>query len=110
MSDHREIFSRTGSDHFFSSRAILPNGTLRLFPHNGLQLMINSGAKGSTVNLMQICCLLGQIELEGCRPPIMLSGKTLPAFLPFDLSPRSGGFVDGRFLTGIRQQVGSPTL
>jgi DNA-directed RNA polymerase beta' subunit len=27
--------------------------------------MVLSGAKGSTVNTMQISCLLGQIELEG---------------------------------------------
>ena len=53
---------------------------------------------------MQISCLLGQIELEGRRPPLMLSGKQLPSFLPYDTSPRAGGFVDGRFLTGIRPQ------
>lgn len=27
--------------------------------------MVQSGAKGSMVNTMQISCLLGQIELEG---------------------------------------------
>lgn len=53
---------------------------------------------------MQISCLLGQIELEGQRPPLMLSGRFLPSFLPYDTSPRAGGFVDGRFLTGIRPQ------
>lgn len=56
------------------------------------------------VNCMQISCLLGQIELEGQRPPLMLSGRFLPSFLPYDTSPRAGGFVDGRFLTGIRPQ------
>ena len=53
---------------------------------------------------MQISCLLGQIELEGRRPPLMLSGKTLPSFAQYDVSPRAGGFVSGRFLTGIRPQ------
>lgn len=53
---------------------------------------------------MQISGLLGQIELEGRRPPLMLSGKTLPSFLAYDPSPRAGGFVAGRFLTGIRPQ------
>ena len=53
---------------------------------------------------MQISCLLGQIELEGQRPPLMPSGRFLPSFLPYDTSPRAGGFVDGRFLTGIRPQ------
>ena len=66
--------------------------------------MVQSGAKGSTVNCMQISSLLGQIELEGKRPPLMCSGRFLPSFLPYDTSPRAGGFVAGRFLTGIRPQ------
>ena len=53
---------------------------------------------------MQISGLLGQIELEGRRPPLMLSGKTLPSFKDYETSPRAGGFVSGRFLTGIRPQ------
>ena len=56
------------------------------------------------VNCMQISCLLGQIELEGRRPSLMLNGKSLPSFLLCDTSPRAGGFIDGRFLTGIRPQ------
>ena len=43
----------------------LPKGLIEKFPNNNLQLMVLSGAKGSTVNTMQISCLLGQIELEG---------------------------------------------
>ncbi|XP_061175152.1 DNA-directed RNA polymerase I subunit RPA1-like [Saccostrea echinata] len=84
--------------------ACMPKGLEKLFPANNLQLMVQSGAKGSSVNCMQISGLLGQIELEGRRPPLMLSGKTLPSFLPYDTSPRAGGFVAGRFLTGIRPQ------
>ncbi|XP_047107758.1 DNA-directed RNA polymerase I subunit RPA1 [Schistocerca piceifrons] len=84
--------------------ACLPSGLLQKFPMNNLQLMVQSGAKGSTVNTMQISCLLGQIELEGKRPPLMVSGKSLPSFLPFDMSPRAGGFIDGRFMTGIQPQ------
>ena len=53
---------------------------------------------------MQISCLLGQIELEGRRPPLMMSGQSLPSFPAYETSPRAGGFVDGRFLTGIRPQ------
>ncbi|MEQ2198243.1 hypothetical protein XENOCAPTIV_009992, partial [Xenoophorus captivus] len=79
----------------------------------GTKLMVQSGAKGSTVNTMQvtrfpqlsISCLLGQIELEGRRPPLMPSGKFLPCFQPYDPSPGAGGFVSGRFLTGIKPQV-----
>ena len=43
----------------------MPQGLLRRFPDNNLQLMVVAGAKGSSVNCMQISCLLGQIELEG---------------------------------------------
>ena len=42
------------------------------------------------VNCMQISCFLVQIELEGRHPPIMLSGRFLPTFLPYDTTPRSG--------------------
>jgi len=86
------------------NKCCLPEGLIKKFPANNLQLMVNSGAKGSTVNTMQISCLLGQIELEGKRPPIMISGKSLPSFAPYDTQPRAGGFIDGRFMTGIQPQ------
>uniref|UniRef100_A0A672TGP9 DNA-directed RNA polymerase subunit n=1 Tax=Strigops habroptila TaxID=2489341 RepID=A0A672TGP9_STRHB len=84
------------------NKVCMPLGLHRSFPENNLQLMVQSGAKGSTVNTMQISCLLGQIELEGRRPPLMASGKSLPCFQPYEFSPSSGGFVTGRFLTGIK--------
>ncbi|CAN2388405.1 negative regulation of protein localization to nucleolus [Pristimantis euphronides] len=84
------------------NKVCMPLGLHRHFPENNLQLMVQSGAKGSTVNTMQISCLLGQIELEGLRPPLMPSGKSLPCFQPYEFAPQSGGFVTGRFLTGIK--------
>nr|XP_033343116.1 DNA-directed RNA polymerase I subunit RPA1 [Megalopta genalis] len=86
------------------NKTCLPAGLLKKFPDNNLQLMVQSGAKGSTVNTMQISCLLGQIELEGKRPPLMISGKSLPSFPAYDPTPRAGGFIDGRFMTGIQPQ------
>ena len=85
-------------------RACVPEGLIRRFPQNNLQLMIQSGAKGSAVNAIQISCALGQIELEGQRPPLSSAGRTLPSFWQFDTTPRAGGFVDQRFLTGINPQ------
>lgn len=82
----------------------MPHGLVDIFPNNNLQLLVQSGAKGSTVNTMQMSCALGQIELEGKRPPMTISGKTLPSFQAYDVSPRAGGFIAGRFLTGIRPQ------
>ena len=82
----------------------IPENLLRTFPENNMQAMTVSGAKGSNVNVSQISCLLGQQELEGRRVPTMVSGKTLPSFLPFDSSARAGGYIAGRFLTGIKPQ------
>ena len=97
---------KTTMDSFTNdiNKTCLPAGLLCKFPDNNLQLMVMSGAKGSTVNTMQISCLLGQIELEGKRPPVMISGKSLPSFPMFECSPKSGGFIDGRFMTGIQPQ------
>ncbi|XP_030852023.1 DNA-directed RNA polymerase I subunit RPA1-like [Strongylocentrotus purpuratus] len=86
------------------SSTCLGSGLLKQFPENNLQLVVLSGAKGSMVNCLQISCLLGQIELEGRRPPLMVSGRSLPSFPPYETSPRSGGYVAGRFLTGIKPQ------
>lgn len=86
------------------TKACIPKGLLQSFPNNNLQLMVQSGAKGSTVNTIQISCCLGQIELEGKRPPMMISGRTLPSFPPFDTLPKAGGFIGSRFMTGIQPQ------
>ncbi|WFC99819.1 DNA-directed RNA polymerase [Malassezia yamatoensis] len=84
--------------------ACIPSGLLRRFPENNMQMMTISGAKGSAVNVSSISCLLGPQALEGRRVPVMVSGKTLPSFRPFDTSARAGGFVANRFLTGIAPQ------
>ncbi|KAJ3076907.1 hypothetical protein HDU98_011003 [Podochytrium sp. JEL0797] len=84
--------------------ATVPGKLLKPFPKNNMQVMTVSGAKGSGVNVSQISCLLGQQELEGRRVPTMVSGKTLPSFRAFDPSARAGGYITGRFLTGIKPQ------
>ncbi len=43
-------------------------------------------------------------ELEGRRVPCMVSGKTLPSFPSYHASPRAGGYISDRFLTGLRPQ------
>lgn len=82
----------------------VPGGTEKRFPVNSMQSMALSGAKGSNVNVSQIMCLLGQQALEGRRVPVMVSGKTLPSFKPFDTQARAGGYISGRFFSGIKPQ------
>lgn len=84
------------------TNSCLPDGLKKKFPKNGFALMTNTGAKGGAVNSAQISCLVGSTVLEGKRVPrIGGSGSTLPCFLPYDASPNAGGFIAGRFLTGI---------
>lgn len=82
----------------------VPDGTMKRFPDNSMQAMALSGAKGSNVNVSQIMCLLGQQALEGRRVPVMVSGKTLPSFKAYETDARAGGYIKGRFYSGIRPQ------
>lgn len=86
------------------TKACIPHGLVKQFPQNQMQSMTISGAKGSNVNANLISCNLGQQVLEGRRVPVMISGKTLPSFRAYDTNPVAGGYVCGRFLTGIRPQ------
>lgn len=96
--------SRSGNLSSAITLACLPTGLVKQFPRNQMQNMTVSGAKGSAVNANLISCNLGQQVLEGRRVPIMVSGKTLPCFRPFETNIRAGGYVVNRFLTGIRPQ------
>ncbi|KAJ1643960.1 hypothetical protein LPJ64_004319, partial [Coemansia asiatica] len=82
----------------------LPSHLHLPFPHNNMVVMTVSGAKGSNINLSQITCCLGQQSLEGRRVPLMVSGKSLPSFAPFESAGRAGGYVSSRFLTGLKPQ------
>lgn len=86
------------------TQACLPRALEKQFPWNQMQTMTVSGAKGSMVNANLISCNLGQQVLEGRRVPVMISGKTLPSFQPYETNVVAGGYVTGRFLTGIRPQ------
>ena len=97
--------SRTAKLSSDITAACLPSGLRKPFPQNQMQAMTVSGAKGSSVNANQISCNLGQQVLEGRRVPIMVSGKSLPCFKPFETNVKAGGYVTDRFLTGVRPQA-----
>ena len=95
------IINQSASDVI---KACLPTGLEAPFLKNNFSLMVQTGAKGSAVNQSQISCFLGQQALEGQRVPLMVSGKSLPSFRPYEASARAGGFVQDRFLTGVKPQ------
>lgn len=100
----QSVINKSASDVI---KACLPYGLQAPFQKNNFSMMVLTGAKGSSVNQSQISCFLGQQALEGQRVPIMISGKTLPSFRANDASARAGGFVQDRFLTGVKPQVSS---
>ncbi|KIJ44014.1 hypothetical protein M422DRAFT_228619 [Sphaerobolus stellatus SS14] len=100
----RQAMKKMGQHTRAITDICMPHGLLRKFPDNHMQTMTVSGAKGSATNAELISCGLGQQSLEGRRVPIMVSGKTLPAFKAFETAPIAGGYVGSRFLTGIRPQ------
>lgn len=98
------VNSRTATLSSGITLACLPAGLRKPFPKNQMQAMTTSGAKGTSVNANLISCNLGQQVLEGRRVPVMVSGKTLPSFKPFETKVRAGGYITDRFLTGVKPQ------
>ncbi|EHK97632.1 putative DNA-directed RNA polymerase I subunit rpa1 [Glarea lozoyensis 74030] len=96
--------ARSGNLSSQITKACLPDGLVKQFPKNQMQNMTVSGAKGSAVNANLISCNLGQQVLEGRRVPVMVSGKSLPCFRPYETNIRAGGYIVNRFLSGIRPQ------
>ena len=70
---------------------------------NALNVMRNSGAKGSIINLAQIVAFVGQQNIKGKRMPMQLSHGTrsLYCFLPGDISPEARGFVENNYVRGL---------
>ena len=70
---------------------------------NRMEVMIDSGSKGSRINLIQISGHLGQNNVEGRRiqPEIDDGERTLPCFERGDTHPRTRGFIENSFLKGL---------
>lgn len=74
-----------------------------LCPGNRIQTMIESGSKGSKINLIQIVGKLGQNNVEGRRiqEEIDDGNRTLACFKPEDKHPRTKGFIENSFMSGL---------
>jgi DNA-directed RNA polymerase II subunit RPB1 len=69
---------------------------------NRVVQMVESGSKGSGLNITQMVGLLGQQLVEGRRIKYTLQDRTLPHFPRFDDGFESRGFVENSFITGLR--------
>lgn len=71
---------------------------------NRVKYMIDSGSKGSPINLMQMTCLLGQQIADGKRIQLNFNNRTLPYYNKYDNGIESRGFVSNNFKDGLTPQ------
>ncbi|MBS3056722.1 MAG: DNA-directed RNA polymerase subunit A' [Candidatus Aenigmarchaeota archaeon] len=70
-------------------------------PFNNAVIMAKTGARGSYVNLIQMCAFVGQEALEGERINRGYIGRTLPHFKIDDLGLKAHGFVFHGYKKGL---------
>lgn len=76
---------------------------MNLGEDNGFVVMVNSGTKGSIVNLAQISAIVGQQNIQSQRPEKKISGGTRcqQSFEPNDDGPEARGFISHGYRDGI---------
>ncbi len=68
---------------------------------NPVVMMAKTGARGSYVNLTQMCAFVGQESLEGKRIYRGFTNRTTSHFVKNDLSLKSRGFVASSYKEGL---------
>ena len=68
---------------------------------NRIVQIVDSGSKGSAVNITQMIAALGQQQIEGKRVQYTLQDRTLPHFARYDDGAESHGFIEHSFVDGL---------
>jgi DNA-directed RNA polymerase II subunit RPB1 len=79
-------------------------GREKLSKNNGFVTMVNSGSKGSDLNISFMISCLGQQNVDGKRIPYGFEHRTLPHFTKYDDSPSARGFVESSYINGLTPQ------
>ena len=72
-----------------------------LDPDNRFLIIVNSGSKGSPINISQMISCLGQTNVDGKRIPYGFDGRTLPHFHKFNDTPGARGFIENSYISGL---------
>lgn len=79
-----------------------------LYKQNRIKCMVDSGSKGSAINISQIMALVGQQSIQGGTPGSRVANdfqhRSLPHFTKYDDSPEARGFIRNSYLTGLSPQ------
>jgi DNA-directed RNA polymerase II subunit RPB1 len=76
-------------------------GNLALKQGNRFIGMVNSGSKGTDINIAQMVSCLGPQQIEHKRIQYGFEDRTLPHFYKFDDSPGARGFITSSFIKGL---------
>ena len=72
-----------------------------LNPDNRFLMIVNSGSKGSLLNISHMISCLGQVNVDSKRVPYGFDSRTLPHFCKFDDSPSARGFIKNSYIGGL---------
>jgi DNA-directed RNA polymerase II subunit RPB1 len=64
-------------------------------------MIVESGSKGSLLNISQMISCLGQQNIDGKRIPYGFESRTLPHYNKFDDSPEARGFIENSYISGL---------
>ena len=76
-------------------------GRKSLSKDNRFLMIVESGSKGSLVNISQMISCLGQQNVDGKRIPYGFDSRTLPHYSKFDDSPKARGFIENSYISGL---------
>ena len=76
-------------------------GRKSLSKENRFLMIVNSGSKGTLINISQMISCLGQTNVDGKRIPYGFDNRTLPHFNKFDDSPVARGFIENSYISGL---------
>ena len=76
-------------------------GRKSLNKDNRFVMIVNSGSKGTHLNISQMISCLGQQNVDGKRIPYGFDSRTLPHYSKFDDSPKARGFVENSYIDGL---------
>jgi hypothetical protein len=72
-----------------------------LNPDNRFLMIVNSGSKGSLLNISHMISCLGQVNVDSKRVPYGFESRTLPHFCKYDDSPGARGFIKNSYIGGL---------
>jgi DNA-directed RNA polymerase II subunit RPB1 len=76
-------------------------GRKSLSKNNRFLMIVNSGSKGSLINISQMISCLGQTNVDGKRIPYGFDNRTLPHFSKYDDTPGARGFIENSYISGL---------